>query len=92
MNSVDKNIKYTAEIDWESNSLVFLDVIVSIDSEGFLRADLHTMPNSKNKLLLPSSAHAPSVTRSLVTRDEALREAIRRRKKTFLLDIVQKCP
>jgi hypothetical protein len=66
MNSVDQNIKYTSEIDWESNQLIFLDVVVTIDSEGFLRADLHTKPNSKNKLLLPASAHPPFVTRSLV--------------------------
>ena len=66
MNSVDPEVQFTAEINWTENKLVFLDVVITIDEEGFLRTDLHTKPNAKNKLLLPSSAHPPSVTRSSV--------------------------
>jgi hypothetical protein len=66
MNSVDPDVQFTAEVDWEENKMVFLDLIITIDEEGFLRTDLHTKPNTKNKLLLPSSAHPPSVTRSSV--------------------------
>jgi hypothetical protein len=66
MNSVDPDVQFTAEIDWEENKLVFLDLIITIDEQGFLRTDLHTKPNTKNRLLLPSSAHPPSATRSSV--------------------------
>ena len=66
MNSVDPDVQFTSEINWQENKLVFLDVVITIDQEGFLRTDLHVKPNSKNKLLLPSSAHPPSVTKSSV--------------------------
>ena len=66
MNSVDPDIQFTSEIDWEENKLVFLDTVITIDGEGYLRTDLHIKPNAKNKLLHPSSAHPSSVTRSSV--------------------------
>ena len=66
MNSVDRDIKFTSEINWEENKVVFLDLIISIDDEGFLQTDLFTKPNAKNTLLLPSSSHNPSVVRSSV--------------------------
>jgi hypothetical protein len=66
LNSVDKDIKFTTEIDWEENKVIFLDLVISIDGEGYLQTDLHTKPNAKNTLLLPSSCHKPSVTRSSV--------------------------
>ena len=66
MNSVDTDIQFTSEIDWEENRVIFLDLIISIDSRGFLQTDLHIKPNAKNTLLLPSSCHRPSVVRSSV--------------------------
>ena len=66
VNSVDKDIQFTSEIDWEKNEVVFLDLVITINSEGFLTTDLHTKPNAKNALLLPSSCHPPSVTRASV--------------------------
>ena len=46
--------------------LVFLDLVISINKDGFLQTDLHTKPNTKNSLLLPSSCHPPAVTRGSV--------------------------
>ena len=66
MNSVDKNIKFTSEINWQDNMVVFLDLTITIDHLGFLHTDLYTKPNAKNSLLLPSSCHRPTVTRSSV--------------------------
>ena len=66
MNSVDGDIKFTSEINWDENKLVFLDLTITIDENGYLQTDLYTKPNAKNGLLLPSSAHKPSVTRSSV--------------------------
>jgi hypothetical protein len=50
MNSVDPDIQFTSEINWEENKLVFLDVTITINEEGFLETDLFTKPNAKNKL------------------------------------------
>ena len=66
MNSVDPAIKFTAEVDFERNTVNFLDVVISIDEQGYLRTDLYTKPNTLNQLLLPTSAHPPSVTRGSV--------------------------
>ena len=66
MNSVDPAIKFTAEVDFERNTVNFLDVVISIDEQGYLRTDLYTKPNTLNQLLLPKSAHPPSVTRGSV--------------------------
>ena len=66
MNSINPAIQFTSEINFEVNSVNFLDTIISIDAEGFLRTDLYTKPNTLNQLLLPSSSHPPSVTRGSV--------------------------
>ena len=66
MNSVASDITFTADVDWEQYRIVFLDLIITINSDGFLVTDLHTKPNTKNCLLLPSSAHPPHVTRASV--------------------------
>ena len=66
MNNVDKDINFTCELDLNKNKVVYLDVIIWIDENSFLQTDLYTKPNSKIALLLPSSAHKPSVTPSSV--------------------------
>ena len=63
---MDKNIKFTSEINWEENSVVILDLTITIDTQGFLQTDLYRKPNAKNSLLLHSSCHRPTVTRSSV--------------------------
>ena len=62
MNSVDGDIKFTSEINWDENTVVFLDLTISIDENGYLQTDLYTKPNAKNGLLLPSSAHTHTHT------------------------------
>ena len=66
MNSVDQEIKFTSEINWKENVVVFLDLTITIDRFGYLQTDLYMKPNTKNSLLLPSSCHRPTVTRSSV--------------------------
>ena len=66
MNSIDPAIKFTAEVDFEENKVNFLDIQISINSEGYLTTDLYEKPNTLNQLLKPSSAHPPSVTRGSV--------------------------
>ena len=65
MNAVDPAIKFTAEIDFNKNFVNFLDVTISI-VDGFLVTDLYVKPNTKNQLLMPTSAHPSNVTRSSV--------------------------
>ena len=66
MNEVDPSIKLTAELDTESKGVIFLDLRVSIDSDGFIQTTLYEKPNQKNVLLLPTSCHPPSTTRGSV--------------------------
>ena len=66
VNSVDKDIQFTSKMNWDKNEVVFLDLVIKNNEEGFLVTDLHTKPNAKNSLLLPSSCHPPTVTRASV--------------------------
>ena len=66
MNSVDQDIKYTSGINWDDNSVVFLDLTITFDDHGFLQTNLYRKLNANNSLLLPSSCHRPTFTRSLV--------------------------
>ena len=66
MNSVDPAIRFTAEINFETNSVNFLDLVIAIGPDGFLTTDLYVKPNTLNQLLLPTSAHPSSVTRASV--------------------------
>ena len=66
MGSVDPAIRFTHEVDFENNSVNFLDVTIWIDAGGFIRTDLYTKPNTLNQLLSPDSAHPGFVTRSSV--------------------------
>ena len=66
MNSVDPAIRFTAEINFQTNSVNFLDLVISIGQDGYLTTDLFVKPNTLNQLLLPTSAHPSSVTRASV--------------------------
>ena len=66
MNRADPAIKFTSEIDFDNNTVNFLDLKISIDDDGFLRTDLYEKPNSLNQLLKPTSAHPSSVTRGSI--------------------------
>ena len=66
MCSIDPAIRFTYEVDFVRNSVNFLDITITIDSEGFLRTDLYVKPNTLNQLLRPDSAHPGFVTRSSV--------------------------
>ena len=36
---------------------MFLDLVISVDEQGYIQTDMHTKENSKNTYLLPSSNH-----------------------------------
>ena len=62
LNDVDPAIKFTEE--GFGHAVNFLDVRITIGEDNCLHTTLYTKPNTKNQLLLPSSAHPPFVTRS----------------------------
>ena len=65
VNSVHPNIKFTCEFDFQSRSVVFLDLVICVDDDGYIQTDLHTKPNSKNPYLLPESNHPSHVSRNI---------------------------
>merc|ERR1719234_1559349 len=62
LNDVDPAIRFTEE--GFGHAVNFLDVRITIREDNCLHTTLYTKPNTKNQLLLPSSAHPPFVTRS----------------------------
>ena len=57
VNSVHPDIKFTCEFDFGTRSVVFLDLVIKVDEDGFIQTDIHTKANSKNTYLLPKSNH-----------------------------------
>ena len=66
MNTVNENIKFTFEIDFNMWAVNFLDITISIDEQGIIQTDLYTKLNMKNQLLLPSSDHPMRTTGNIV--------------------------
>ena len=51
MNRQNPHIKFTVQVDFETKSVPFLDLIVYIDKDGFLQTTLYAKPNVRNGLL-----------------------------------------
>ena len=45
--------------------MVFLDLVIYVDEEGFIQTDLHTKPNSRNPYLLPQSNHPSHISTNI---------------------------
>ena len=65
LNKVDPSISFTFKLD-EGEGVNFLDLMVTIDDQGFLQTDIYYKLNVKNQLLLPSSCHPQRTTRNSV--------------------------
>ena len=57
VNTIHPDIKFTSEYNFETRSVVFLDLVIQVDEHGYIQTDIHTKPNSKNTYLLPQSNH-----------------------------------
>ena len=57
VNSVHPSIQFTAEFDFTSRSVVFLDLRIWVDQDEYVQTNLHVKANSKNAYLLPTSNH-----------------------------------
>ena len=57
VNTIHPDIKFTSEYNFETRSVVFLDLVIQVDEHGYIQTDINTKPNSKNTYLLPQSNH-----------------------------------
>ena len=62
LNEVDPAIRFTEE--GFGHAVNFLDVRITLGEDNKLHTTLYVKPNTKNQLLLPTSAHPPFVTKS----------------------------
>ena len=54
------------EFDQDTRSVNYLDITITINSQGYIETDLFTKPSLKNQLLLPYSAHPPFIPKNIV--------------------------
>ena len=64
-NSLHPNIKFTCEFDFQTRTVVFLDLLIYVDENGYIQTDIHTKPNSKNPYLLPQSNHPSHISSNI---------------------------
>ena len=65
VNTLHPNIKFTCDFNFQTRSVVFLDLVIYVDDEGYIQTDLHTKKNSRNPYLLPESNHPPHVSKNI---------------------------
>ena len=58
-------LKFKVNYNFQSKSVEFLDTIISISSDGFIKTTLYTKPGKKCSYLLPSSCHPSHVTENI---------------------------
>ena len=61
-NSIFPTIKVTAEYNYDTRSVNYLDMKVWIDQDGYIRTDLYRKENKKITYLLPTSAHPSHIS------------------------------
>ena len=57
LNNFHPYLKFKASYDFVNKSVVFLDTVISITDDGFIKTDLYVKPGRKCNYLLPSSCH-----------------------------------
>jgi hypothetical protein len=65
VNSIHPDIKFTCEYNFQTRSVVFLDLVIWVDDQGYIQTDLHTKVNSKNNYLLPKSNHPSHICKNI---------------------------
>ena len=65
VNQIHPDIKFTCEFDFNTRSVVFLDLIIWVDDHGYIQTDLHTKENAKNSYLLPHSNHPSHICKNI---------------------------
>ena len=65
INQQHPNIKFVATFDSETKSIPFLDMLISINKDGYLETDLYKKETARIKYLLPSSCHPGHITKNI---------------------------
>ena len=65
VNSFHHSIKFTYEFSFMTRSVVFLDLVIWVEDQGFIQTDLHAKDNAKNSYLLPLSNHPGHITTNI---------------------------
>ena len=65
VNSIHPNIKFTCDFDFQTRSVVFLDLVIYLDNDGYIQIDLHCKPNANNPYLLIESNHPAHVSTNI---------------------------
>ena len=64
-NKAHPTIKVTAEYNFETKSVNYLNTTIWVDEEGMIRTDLYVKENKKTTYLLPSSCHPKFTTKNI---------------------------
>ena len=65
INNIHPLIKFKASYDFQSKKVEFLDTVISITEQGFIKTSLFTKPGKKCTYLLPSSCHPGHITQNI---------------------------
>ena len=63
--SFHSTIKFTFKFNFETKSVIVLDMVIWIDDNGMIQTDLFKKAGRKNQYLLPSSAHPQQTTNGI---------------------------
>ena len=65
MNNQHPHFKFACQSDFETKSVAFLDLMISIDEDGYIQTTLYTKPNVRNGLLKWGSCHPGHCTKNI---------------------------
>ena len=65
LNNFHPYLKFKASYDFVNKSVVFLDTVISITDDGFIKTDLYVKPGRKCNYLLPSSCHPSHICKNI---------------------------
>ena len=65
LNSLHPFLKFKASYDFNKKTVEFLDTVISINSNGFIKTDLYEKPGRVCNYLLTSSSHPSHITENI---------------------------
>ena len=65
LNNFHPYLKFKASYNFETKSVEFLDTVISIDKNGYIKTDLFVKPGKKCSYLLTSSCHPSHITENI---------------------------
>ena len=65
LNDFHPYLKFKANYDFSKKSVVFLDTIISLTNDNFIKTDLYEKPGRKCNYLLTSSCHPSHITENI---------------------------